>query len=32
MVDDLEVKYYKKGEKIIKEGDEADFFYIVEEV
>lgn len=32
MVDDLEIKYFKKGDKIIKEGDQPEYFYIIEEV
>ena len=32
LIDGFEGKRYKKGEDIVKKGEEGDYFYIVEEV
>ena len=31
LIDGLEVKYYFKGNYIVREGEEGDSFYIIEE-
>jgi len=32
LIDGLEVKYFAKGQAVIKEGEEGNYFYIIEDV